>query len=413
MKKKILIYSIATVAMLVLFFVAMVLVYCIPVSWLSKNVSESLKVIDSEGTYPTFFFGVLGSRLDNYTDRAMINMNNASLTGNPFYQAMNNNGYARYWHGYQVFLRPLLIFFDIRGIRYLGIFVFLILFCAVFAMLCKRVNVGVALAFLITIASFCIVVIPVSLQFSSVFNITFLFMLYLLCFKDITKAKYVPLAFMIVGMLTSFIDLLTVPLLTLGLPLILYILLNIRNGKDDWWENFKLLIIVCLLWCFGYGFCWFFKWVIASIFTKRNIIQNAIDQIFFRTMGNEKYPVTRMGTLKKNVETLFELGESLPIVLAMVLGGLSILALIFRTTWKRVGLATLFLGIAIFPYVWYFVLANHSNIHAWFTYRLQGMTVFALLTGLILLIDWQKIGQVCQKVKSKGMELYVKILQKK
>lgn len=411
--KKALLYSITFVGVVTLFFTAMVLVHCIPASWLEGNVAESLKWLDSEGMYKTMFFGVDGTMLDNYTDRLMVNMNRISNTGNPFYIAMDNLGYSRYWHGYQVFLRPLLMFFDIREIRYLGMFVFFILLCLVFARLCKKVNIGMALAFLITIISLCIVILPVSLQFSSVFNISFLFILYLLQFKDITKAKYIPLAFMVVGMLTSFIDLLTVPMLTLGLPLIIYIVLNIKNGKDGWLDNFKALLIVCVAWCMGYGVCWFSKWLIASVVTKRNVVKIAIEQIFFRTGGNEQYPVTRMGTIKKNLDTFFGQSQGLVVVLAAVFAVLLILALIFRTNWKHVRQATLFLGIAAFPYVWYFVLANHSDIHAWFTYRLQGMTVFALLTALMLLIDWQKIGQVCQKVKNKGMEWYVAILQKK
>ena len=41
--------------------------------------------------------------------------------------------------------------------------------------------------------------------------------------------------------------------------------------------------------------------------------------------------------------------------------------------------AVLFLIIGLMPYVWYFLLANHSYLHWWFTYRLQAITVVCLL----------------------------------
>jgi hypothetical protein len=39
----------------------------------------------------------------------------------------------------------------------------------------------------------------------------------------------------------------------------------------------------------------------------------------------------------------------------------------------------LFVIISVMPYVWYCVLANHSYLHWWFTYRLQMVTVVSLL----------------------------------
>lgn len=41
-----------------------------------------------------------------------------------------------------------------------------------------------------------------------------------------------------------------------------------------------------------------------------------------------------------------------------------------------------FLLIAIIPFVWYMVLANHSYVHYWFTYRELAIFIFAILVWL-------------------------------
>lgn len=41
---------------------------------------------------------------------------------------------------------------------------------------------------------------------------------------------------------------------------------------------------------------------------------------------------------------------------------------------------------ALTPYIWLNLLANHSQIHFWFTYRGQIITVFSILCGVASLI---------------------------
>ncbi|WP_375846707.1 hypothetical protein [Enterococcus durans] len=55
----------------------------------------------------------------------------------------------------------------------------------------------------------------------------------------------------------------------------------------------------------------------------------------------------------------------------------------FQFSWGFI-LAMVF--IALTPYIWYNVLANHSQIHFWFTYRVQILTTFALLSIFAFLI---------------------------
>ena len=49
----------------------------------------------------------------------------------------------------------------------------------------------------------------------------------------------------------------------------------------------------------------------------------------------------------------------------------------------------LILGVSLYPYLWYIAFSNHSQIHYFFTYRAQVVTVFGVLAVLLgLLGDW-------------------------
>ena len=47
----------------------------------------------------------------------------------------------------------------------------------------------------------------------------------------------------------------------------------------------------------------------------------------------------------------------------------------------------IFLIIAIFPFIWYLVIKNHSYVHAFFTYRNLLLTIIALPIGIDKLCD--------------------------
>jgi hypothetical protein len=251
-------------------------------------------------------------------------------------------------------------------------------------------------------------IIGISLQFFSVFAILLLFNLFLLAFADISKAKYLSAAFMAVGMITNFMDLLTAPLLTLGIPLILYIALLYKGGETRWLEGFKKIFFSSLAWVIGYGLAWASKWALASIILKKNIFKDAFTKILFRTNGNEEYPISRMEALKSNIEHLLEQnGTRIIMIVSLVI--LAVLAIIFRAKLTDYKNATLLIGIAIFPIVWYLVLANHSSIHYWFTFRALGVSIFASLTALSSAVNTQALSERSKKASEKFRKLINKL----
>ena len=103
-------------ALNVAFFLSMALVFAIPNSDVRTNVEYSMHQLDWEGGYPRIFWRSY-SVLDSVTDTLMIASALKGEDVGTFYAAMDMSDYARYWHGYQVILRPVLRFFNYHEIR--------------------------------------------------------------------------------------------------------------------------------------------------------------------------------------------------------------------------------------------------------------------------------------------------------
>ncbi|MDB1724342.1 hypothetical protein PMV48_11230, partial [Enterococcus avium] len=124
------------------------------------------------------------------------------------------------------------------------------------------------------------------------------------------------------------------------------------------------------------------KWLLASVILKENTIKVAIDQAIFRTEGNKAYPLDRIDMIKSNAGLILDKLNFLALVLAVLL-------VIFLVIYKKKVIkgrvnpqSIVLLFVSPFPYIWYLAMSNHSQIHYWFTYRLQIITVFSLFSFL-------------------------------
>ena len=118
------------IGFILVFFVTMTIAYSLPNERIEINTQSSLESIEYVENYPNVFYSERSASLDLFTDRVMLNMNFVQNQDNynVVQQAMDNNAYSRYWHGYQIFLRPLLEIFTYSQIKYLLMFVVFILF---------------------------------------------------------------------------------------------------------------------------------------------------------------------------------------------------------------------------------------------------------------------------------------------
>ena len=272
-----------------------------------------------------------------------------------------NTSYGRYWHGYLVYLKPLLLFCNYFDIQ---IFNTLLCFSALLLVTYKIYNdkklKKYSLRFFISYLFICPFIIGISLQFSSVFYISLLGA-YLITRLDKKDSSY--LIFSFIGILTCFMDFLTYPMITLCVPLTLYCL----KYKDE--ISIKDVIVQSIFWGMSYTLFWASKWILTSLFTEYNIIKDTIDQIFLRSGTNiDGAKVNRIDALSSTFDILTNKAYLLFLILCLtvyVSNALKFKNLIFLPSKTVIAL----IAISIIPLIWLVVTANHAIFHAFFTYR--------------------------------------------
>lgn len=388
--------------LLVSYFVLMTVVMIPNNNMVKNNVSESSTLIASEGIYPEIFDTVAksASKIDNYTDNFMINAAKKDQS-NPIKAGMSIDGYSRYWHGYLVILRPILMFFSLSSIRYFNMFFMLLIFAFVVHLLAKKISTLVGLSFAVAMCSISFMVIPFCLQYSSLFYILNFSIIYLLANKKLHKNLAL---FGAIGSITNFLDLLTYPIITLGIPLIVVLLLNLKEKSynQSFFESCKQILQSGIGWSLGYGITWFSKWIIASVILKKNVILDAFNAIVLRTEGsgdtaisNNNPVLNRSFMLKENMQLVFS--KQFLAILAFIFIIWLLLFICFKKQFKTILKASPILIVSTFPYIWYLVLGNHSQVHYWMTFRSQAITVFGILCFAITCIDWNQVKQKFSK----------------
>lgn len=372
--------------LITIYVLGMVLAFSLPNKHIEKNVNSSVTIFGAEGLYPILNSSdSKATKLDNFTDRLMINRS-IGIDKNPIISAMSMANYARYWHGYQVFLRPLLFLVNYAVIRQLYGFILILLLGINFYLLAKKLDIFIALSLFISLYFARFYTFFLSMQFSNVFFLVLVFNLFILTRKkiDINSSTFL-LYFFVIGSLTNFFDLLTVPLITLGIPLIILVYYSLKNSYFEQLsllKNIIKIVWISLYWGLGYALTWFSKWIIGTLILKQNVLKDAFNNILFRTEGNEKYPLDRANMFHLNLTTMFN-KFNISLLALFILFTICIIIIKRKDLSNKINMNSIvIIPIISFPYIWYGVLANHSQIHYWFTYRSQIIAVFALLAFL-------------------------------
>ena len=380
--RKYVIRPLALIAVLIMVYSVLLTIVFIPKSErLIERTVAAIKIIDTEGTYRSPVLAYPANIiLDNATDRMMISM----AQGNSNYSALQNafSRYARYWHGYLVFLRPLFMLFSYRSIRYLSLFHLTLLMFGVAIALARKLGTHYAMLFGFVLSMCNYNIFPYSLQFSSVIYVMLYAMLIIILFykRQLCDIEWLICAFLAIGSITNFVDFLTAPLLTLGIPLTLCCILRNKYEDCSFKSNLHYILTGTLYWGAGYSLTWFSKWVLTYIIDSNAIVKSVSQAARLRMFGGEYegryYPLDRLRMFGDNVRSMY------PLVLCVLIM-LVILILLFiiikhHKPASRIRNFSPVLFLCIYPYVWYMVLAHHSQAHSFFTYRIQAITIFAL-----------------------------------
>ncbi|MDR3364539.1 MAG: glycosyltransferase [Clostridiales Family XIII bacterium] len=358
---------------------------------MEENVRASLAIIEQEGLYPDV---MSFPQLDNYTDRTIISTALKEDGKSAVQAAMSPLGRTHYWYGYLVVMRPLLRLMNYAGIRYLNMFaVMLLLFISAW-MIGKKCGSLTACLYVAALCFGHIVTVPFSMQYSSMVNLMMLAVISVCIAAGREKGRLMQALnsgnqFLVIGALTAFYDFLTAPLLTLGIPLIALILIGCQKRQTSFTENTIIVLKQSVCWLAGYCVAWFAKWPIGSAILGEDIFSYGFAKIAERTIGvggTENHGEISAGAaIGENIAWIFNPTATRVVFAAIgILIALRIFSNILakgnirRDAWRLFPI----LIVGAFPYLWYMVAADHSQVHFWMTYRVQIITVFAVFSFL-------------------------------
>jgi len=411
--KKIAVYVMQAVGILtaglVLGTLLLMAVYALPAASVEKNVAASAEIFEREGDHPTLFAWTK-TRLDDWTDALMLlnarysgpesNLEKAMLVPRRqslYLDGMNtlieeNRGgiksndyfvasYSRYWHGYLIFLKPLLMLTDYPGIRIFNLILQTVLTVSVLAVMWKKGFRYCMVPYFVTVLS----LMPIDNAFSMQYaDVTYLFsigVLLMLLFNERWKMKnnvYV-CYFITMGLLTAYFDFLTYPVVSFGIPMVIWLCIN----PSDRLQSLKRVIQYGISWSYGYFGMWAGKWILATLVTGENVLQEARDSTLYRIYGGGDMPASGIAlmweTIVRNMGVYF---HGINGILLLVFSAAALILLTKKRVWRRwVKLAPAFGLVAAVPFVWYALIRSHSYVHYWMTYKDLGVFCIAF-TGL-------------------------------
>lgn len=315
-------------------------------------------------------------------------------------QILRVGEYPRYWHGWLLPLRLSLCFFNYSGIRMMNVIILTGLFALTVIGIERSKHRETLVPFLISFVILMPIALPLCMAYMISTCIALTASTVLLLYRERIDALIgIPLFFLLVGAVTAYSEFLQFPLITLGFPLVFSLTISSRRQTPG--KNLRNAVLCVFAWGCGYFGMWIAKWLLAGLFTSRDVIRDALSQIAvrFSSTGNGQAgtEISRLDAVKRNLNVLNK--RPIVMLLAVSTAFYLIRALFGRHLSKADGQAAAvrqiipYLLTALLPFAWVFLLANHSYIHFHFTYRVFSITVFAILCGLSVLSEREQDGQ--------------------
>jgi hypothetical protein len=296
-------------------------------------------------------------------------------------------GYYKYWSGYTVVTRPVIALFGMTGIRIVS--GALLLFSAILAVvvLGRRTSMWAAAGLLLPLGLASNIMSTPSTSFSQAISISVIFLgIALTAWGAAKSTKWAIIGVGLSAALFCYVDLLTTPAIPWAFCTV--VVAGVTYAKSRALRpTFFAGLTAIASWPIAFGLTWAARWVFAGVFlgvrkTYKLIVQNVENRttgdyasvrhvLFAPTEVNWVYWTTHISTA---IFVLVATGVVIVLALAM--------------TWRRHGARTVaawpLLAIsAVVVIVWFEVLNNHSQIHAFFVYRgypaMLGVLLFAAL----------------------------------
>jgi hypothetical protein len=143
--------------------------------------------------------------------------------------------------------------------------------------------------------------------------------------------------------------------------------------------------VAAISWIVGYGWMWVSKWLLAAlVFGVDDVRRNITFQVENRLDGAS--PDRRSGILASTRVNL-DMWRSQPLATLLLV---VVVATVVLVVWRRRGIGhrwpdrMILMFPALLVVLWYELLRNHSQVHAWFTYRSVAVAIGIIAAALVI-----------------------------
>lgn len=301
---------------------------------------------------------------------------------------VQDSSYFRYWGGYSVLVRPVLALAGIEGVRIVTGALLAVSMMFTGAVLSRLTRWWLPLALFgpLLLASNIMSTPSTSLLSALTWSVT-------IAGVGVTalaarRSETVGLiAVAVSASVYCYVDLLTNPAAAWALT-------AFAAGASHWWvrrdvrSTYRLTCVAGVVWIASFALTWVSRWVWAIPFVGlEEVVRTVRDNVSFRTAGEWATVDPRPGQgLVRNVSWwLTEVPTAVP-TLVLTLGLIGVAAIVALGRHRRGAIpAGLALALAASPIpVWLIIVSNHSQIHAFLTFRLVPTMVGIVLAAALV-----------------------------
>ena len=336
-----------------------------------------------------------------------------------------NADYSRYWHGMLIFIRPLLTVVNYNTMRILNT----VVLCGLAVWLCVLLLrrrlwwLCMVTVFALLVCDFATVPLCFEFYIMSAMSLLFSCIVLILDKRFVTDGGtiwnevHLMVFFTVSGLCACFFDFLTSETLTLLLPLIMVLITRaVRYGEDNSYgitaKHAFFLIFACgLCWGISYALTYAVKWGLTAAVIPEISFTDALTYAEVRATGAvEKavFPLPYEAVLR-NLAMLPILSMPntdrgiIAIICIFLVSALIYMILLCRKP-RQLAVPGLIALLSLIPYLRYLVLANHSVLHHFFTYRAQAASITAVFGALIIALEPDIVKILLGEVKKERIK---------
>ena len=416
--KTILHFTALSVLYTLIFSVLMVACYALlPSEGLVKHAvksAEDMIVYDEDAKvakfsyYPRLYKGKDYSQLDNYTEGFVLGMavhkDDLGIRGaflQPHYEnealqeggwhpeerlksviegegKMANAEYGRYWHGHLLVEFPLFMFTDLKGIYVFFAVIMAVFFAMAAYMLWKKAGIFPVIALVISLLLVHIWYTVLSTKFFYSFAIA-LFGIFLIAVKADAGEGELGSIFFGLGAVTVFLDFMSTPVVSMGLPLIALIIIKRDElGRSGAAKAAGFAMKMVLSWLLGWGILGLANWVIYTVALgdAGGAVQVLSRRVALWSWSSDPSRYGRLLGIMR-VILIYSGRFRYPILAGLLL--LIALPVFVKKNEKSRGARAAIAVVALMPFVWWLAVNTSVARHYWAVYRTIAVVFFGIL----------------------------------